>query len=194
MEENFDREKVLQEIILSNNNIKAYHYNYLASKAAYNAQKSNFSPKVSISASASKQEQVVYLNNRDLNSRSIFLNVSVPIFQRGTEYASLSRAKYEREAALEEYEINKEAIIKQANQTLEEYQFFSQISKSTKKLFDLAKKREEIFNKRLQSKIEDPIEVIRTKIETNDRKINYIEAQINLVITHYKIKYFLSEI
>ena len=54
--------------------------------------------------------------------------------------------------------------------------------------------RAEIFKKRLKSKIEDPVEAIRTSIEANDRKINYIDSQIDLVIAQYKIKYFLGEI
>ncbi|MES2677695.1 MAG: TolC family protein [Pseudomonadota bacterium] len=193
-EENFDQEKIVAAVLEGNNSIKSSQYNYLASKAAYNAEKSNFSPKLSLSAAASRQDRVVYLNNQDLNSKSVFLNLSIPIFQRGTEYASLSRAGYEKEAALEEYEIAKESIVKEVSQTLEEYHFFSQMNKANKKLFEMAKSREEVFNKRLKSKVEDPIEVIRAKIETNERKINYIESQINLVITYYKIKYFLSEI
>ena len=194
IEEDFNQDKVLEAVLSDNNSIKSSHYDYLASKASYNAAKSTFSPKISISASASKQEKVVYLNNQDLNSRSIFLNVSVPIFQKGTEYAGLSRAGYEREAALETYEITKDSVTKEVNQTLEEYHFYLSMNKSNKKLFEMAKNREDIFNKRLKSKVEDPIEVIRTKIETNERKINYIESQMNLIITYYKIKYFLGEI
>ena len=194
LEEEFDKNKVLESSLANNHNIKSYHYNYLASKSAYNAEKSNFLPKVSIIASASKQDKVVYLNNQDLNQRSVFLNVSVPIFQKGIEYANVSKAGYERDAAKEEFEITKENVAKEVNQTLEEYRFFAEMNKTNKKLFEMAKDRAEIFNKRLKSKIEDPIEVIRTKIEANDRKINYIDSQMDLVITHYKIKYFLGEI
>ena len=68
------------------------------------------------------------------------------------------------------------------------------MNKTNKKLFELAGNRAQIFNKRSESKVEDPIEVIRAKIEANDRKINYIDSQMDLVITHYKIKYFLGEI
>lgn len=193
-EEDFDKEKVMETVLNNNFNIKSYHYNYLASKASYNAEKSNFSPKVSLSAQASKQSNVVYLNNRDLNSKSLFLNLSVPIFQKGAEYANLDKAKYEKEVALEEYEITKENLIKEISQSLEEYKFYSEINKSNKKLLDLAMERVEIYNKRLKSRVEDPIEVIRTKIEANNRAINYLESQMNLAITHYKIKYFLGTI
>ncbi len=194
VEENFDKEKVVEAVLINNHNIKSYHYNYLASKAAYNAEKSSFLPKVSITASINKQDNVVYLNNQALNSRSVFLNVSVPIFQKGVEYANLSKAGYEKDAALEEYQITKDSLVKDANQVLEEYRFFSEMNKSNKKLFEMAKDRAAIFNKRLQSKVEDPIEVIRAKIEANERKINYIDSQMDLVITYYKIKYFLGEI
>ena len=60
MEEEFDKEKILESALINNHNIKSYHYSYLASKAAYNAEKSNFLPKVSLTASSSKQDKVVY--------------------------------------------------------------------------------------------------------------------------------------
>jgi outer membrane protein len=194
IEEKFNKEKVLELALTNNNNIKSYHYNYLASKAAYNAEKSNFLPKVSVVASASKQDKVVYLNNQDLNQQSVFLNVSVPIFQKGVEYANVSKAGYERDAAMEEYEITKDNVVKEVNQALEEYRFFSEMNRSNKRLLELAKNRAEIFVKRSNAKVEDPIETIRAKIEANERQINYIESQMDLVITYYKIKYFLGEI
>jgi outer membrane protein len=193
-EEKFDKNKILESALNNNHNIKSYHYKYLASKSAYNAEKSNFLPKVSIVASASKQDKVVYLNNQDLNSQSVFLNVSVPIFQKGMEYANVSKAGYERDSAKEELEITRENIIKEINQALEEYHFYLEMNKTNQKLFEMAKDRSRIFNKRSESQVEDPIEVIRARIEANDRKINYIDSQMDLVITYYKIKYFLGEI
>jgi outer membrane protein len=193
-EEEFDRSKVLESALMNNHNIKSYHYSYLASKSAYNAEISNFLPKVSLTASTSKQTNVLYLNGNDLNSKSVFLNLSVPIFQKGVEYANLSKARYDKDTAMEEYEITKDGITKEVNQALEEYRFLSEMNKTNKKIFEMAFERAKIFNKRLESKAEDPIEVIRARIEANDRKINYIGSQMDLVITHYKIKYFLGEI
>jgi outer membrane protein TolC len=193
-EEEFDYNKVLDSALAGNNSIKSSHYEYLASKASYNAEKSSFSPKISLSASASKERDVVFLNNQDLNSRNVFINVSVPIFQKGTEYVRLNRARYEKEASLEQYEITKESIVKEVGQAFEEYRFYSQMNKSNKKLWRMANDRMEIFNKRLKSRVEDPIEVIRARIEANDREVNYINSQMDFVIAYYKIKYFLGEI
>lgn len=192
--EEFNKEKILESALVNNHNIKSYQYNYLASKSALNAEKSNFSPKVTLTALANKQDKVVYLDNQDINSRSVSLNLTVPIFQRGIEYANVAKAKYDSEAASVEFEITRENIIKELNQALEEYVFFQKINKNNKKLFELAKNRAEIFAKRSNLKVEDPIEVIRTNIEANDRKINYIESDMNFIIAHYKIKYYLGEI
>jgi outer membrane protein TolC len=192
--EEFDKNKILELALANNHNIKSYHYNYLANKAALNAEKANFLPKISIVASASKQDKVVYLNNQDLNSKSVFVNVAIPIFQKGFEYANTSKARYDRDIAKEEYEISKDDISKEINQAFEEYNFFFEINKTNKKLFEMSIKRAEIFKKRLKSKIEDPVEAIRAYIEANDRKINYIDSEIDLVIAQYKIKYFLGEI
>jgi outer membrane protein TolC len=192
--EQFNREQILEAVQKNNLNIKSYHLNYLASKAAYNAEKSNFLPKVSLSASSSKQTNVVYLNNQDLNSKSLFVNVTVPIFQKGLEFANLSKAGYDKDAALEEFKITREAIAKEVNKALEEYRFYFELNKSNQKLAELSQKRAAILGKRFDAKVEDPIEVIRAKIEANERKINYIDSQMDLVIAHHKIKYFLGEI
>ncbi len=193
-EEEFNKEKLLEAALESNNNVRAYRYNYLASKAAYNAEKSNFLPKVSLVASASEQDRVVYLNNQDLNSKSIFFNVSIPIFQKGVEYANVNKARYDKDAALEEYEIIKENITKEVNQVLEEYRFFSKMNETNKRLSDLAQSRAEVFKERSKLRVEDPIELIRATIEANERQANYVNSRMDLVITYYKIKYFLAEI
>lgn len=193
-EEKFEVNKLLESVINNNHNIKSYHYSYLASKAAYSSEQSNFLPKVSFTASASKQTNVLYLNGKNLDSQSAFVNVTIPIFQKGVEYANVSKAGYDRDAAKEEYEITRENVIKEVNQVLEEYDFFLQMNKTNKKLFELSRSRAEIFKKRSDAKVEDPIEVIRAKIEANDKKINYIDSQMNLVTTYYRIKYFLGEI
>ncbi len=193
-DEKLSRDQILESSQKNNLSIKSYHLNYLASKAAYNSEKSNFLPKVSLSASASRQSNVVYLNNQDLSSKSLFVNVTVPIFQQGVEFANLSKAGYEKDVALEEFEIAREGVAKEINKTLEEYSFYFELNKSNQRLSELAQKRAAIFNKRSELKVEDPIEVIRANIEVNYRKINHIDSQMDLVITHYKIKYFLGEL
>lgn len=193
-EEFFNNQEVIENSEKINSSLKSYRYNYLAAKASYSAEKSNFSPKISLTANASNQSNVVYLNNQDLNSRSVFVNLTIPIFQKGVEFSSLTKAKYAKDAALEEYEIARREIEKEVSTALEEYRFYSELSKSNNKLLNLAENRVESIEKKTLSRIEDPINFIRAKIELNDRKINYLNSQIDLAITYYKIKYFLSEL
>ena len=110
------------------------------------------------------------------------------------DISALGRDTEQRDLAKEEYEIIRESIVKEFSAAVEEYNFVLELNKTNKKLFEMAKNRAEIFNKRSKLKTEDPIEVIRAKIEFNDRKTNYINSQMDLIIAHYKIKYFLGEI
>ena len=190
--EKFKEEKILEAVLSNNSEIKASRYNYLASKAAHHAEKSNFSPKVSLTASASKTERVVYLNNQDLNSRSVMLNLSIPIFQKGVEYASLSKMRSQREVAAQEYEIVKKDITKEVKQALQEYEFSIKTHEINNKIFLMAKENIKIFNKR--SKIDDPIEIAKINIASNEKEIAYINAKMDLVIAYYKIKFLLGEI
>ena len=192
--ENFNKERVIASAIANNHNIKSRKYNYVASKLALNAEKSNFSPKISLTASKSRQDSVVYLNNQDINQKSILLNVAVPIFQKNIEYVNMEKAEFDRDAAKEEYKITKDNVTKEVNQTLEEYNFLQELTIANKNLLTIAKDRAEILAKRSRSGVEDPVEAIRAIIEANDRQINYLNTEINLIISYYKIKYFLGEI
>lgn len=194
IDKEFDVEEIIQNVLQGNKKIESSRYEYLASKFAHSAEKSNLSPKLFLTASVERQESVIFLNNRDLNNRSLFLNLTVPIFNKGIEYSNIAKARYEKEANLEEYEITKDQMIQEAKQSFEEYRFYQEINKSNLNLFELSKKRFAIFQKRQSTRVEDPIEVIRVNIEKNEREINYINSRIDMVIAHYKIKYLLGEI
>ena len=95
---------------------------------------------------------------------------------------------------MEEYEIAKENLIKDTSQALSEYEFYNDINRSNKKLFNMARKRSNIFYKRKEARVEDPIEVIKVKIEQNDREINLINSEMDLAIIYYKIKYLTGQL
>ncbi len=190
--EEFEEDKILEAVLSNNSAVKARHYSYLAAKMAHHAEKSNFAPKLSVTALASKTDRVVYLNNQDLNSRSVMLNLSIPIFQKGSEYSSLSKAKSQRDMAASEYEIAKKEIEKEVKQALKEYKFFVKTYEINNKIFFMATRNAEIFKKR--SKIEDPIEIARISIDSNQKEIAFINSKIDLIISYYKIKFLLGEI
>ena len=192
--EHFSEDKIVSQVLHGNKSVESSRNSYVASKYAYKAERSNLSPKVYLTGTMDKQESVIYLNNRDLTNRSLFVNLSVPLFNKGIEYSNIAKARYQKQSALEEYEIAKENIIKDASQALSEYKFYSDINKSNYKLFKMAKQRSRIFYKRKKARVEDPIEVIKVKIEQNDREIKLINSQMDLAITYYKIKYLSGQL
>ncbi|MBL6665275.1 MAG: TolC family protein [Rickettsiales bacterium] len=192
--EYFNEDKIVSEALRGNKSVESSRNSYIASKYAYSAERSNLSPKVYLTGTMDKQESVIYLNNRDLTNRSLFLNLSVPLFNKGIEYSNIAKARYEKQSALEEYEIAKDNLVKEASRALSEYKFYGDINKSNKKLFKMAKQRSNIFHKRKESRVEDPIEVIKVQIEQNDREINLINSEMDLAIVYYKIKYLTGQL
>jgi len=192
--ETFNKDDLISSIIAKNNNLKSYQYNYLSLKNAYNAEISKLSPKVSLSASVSRQDKVFYLNNQDLTNKTIFLNISAPIFQQGNEYINIAKVKYEKESALEQYELTKKELEKEVSQTIDEYHFLFEINQLNKKLFAMARELIIIANKKLASEVLDPIESIRIEIESSGKEIEYINSQTDLAINYYKIKYLQGEL
>jgi outer membrane protein TolC len=189
----FTAEQVISEAMANNSNLQSHHYNYLASKATYSAEKSKLLPSVSVVGAITRQKNVDYLGGRDLNSKSISLNVSIPIFQQGVEYASIIKTKNQSLIALKEYEINKDTVIKDVSKALEEYNYFLKLNQSNQQLVTLAQNRYKIINQRFNAGIEDPIDLIRSKLEIKDRQIDYINSQVDLIINRYKIRYYLGE-
>ena len=193
-DEHFDEKIIIQNALENNHNLKSSHFNYLASKAAYNAELSSLSPTVSLVGSVSQQQNAFYYSGQDYRNKSFYFNISVPIFQKGIEYSNISKAGHEKSAAREEFEVVKENLIKELSQAIEEYNFYRKLNNANKKLAELAKNRASILNKRFDAGVEDPIDLMRSKIELNERKTDLINSEMDLIIAYHKVKFYLSEI
>lgn len=192
--EKFDEKATVEKAIMTNSNLRSYHFSYLASKSAYSAEKSAFSPTASFVASVSRQKNSLYLGDQQFENRSAYVNVSVPLFQKGVEYSNLSKANNQSRAAREEFQATREDLIKQVGQAIQEYQFYLKLNDSNEQLVALAQDRVAVLQKRFEAKVGDSIEFIRSKIELNEKKVDFINSQMDLVIAYYKLKLFLGEI
>ncbi len=187
-------DQIIATILAKNYYLQSSHYNYLASKLNYSAEKSKLLPSVSLAASISREKNVTYLQGKDLNAKLISLNIAIPIFSGGVEYANIIRAKNQSLASLKEYEIGKDNLLKESAKAIEEYQFLTKLNIANKKLSDLAQNRKNIIDKRFMAGFEDQIELMRSKLELNERKIDYLNSEIDLNLAYYKIKYYLGEL
>lgn len=192
--EKFDEKTTVEKAITSNENLKSYRFSHLASQSSYSVQKSEFSPSVSVVGSLSRQNNAIYFSGRDYQNRSIYLNVSVPFFQKGVEYSNLDKTRNQMSAAREEVEVAKSELIKDVGQAIQEHELSLIMISSNKELVDLAGQRVEILTKRFDAGAEDVIELLRAKIELNEKQISLINSQSDLVISYYKVKFLLGEI
>jgi outer membrane protein TolC len=187
-------DQIIATILAKNYYLQSSHYNYLASKLNYSAEKSKLLPSVSLAGSISREKNVTYLQGKDLNAKLISLNIAIPIFSGGVEYANIIRAKNQSLASLKEYEIGKDNLLKESAKVIEEYQFLTKLNIANKKLSDLAQNRKNIIDKRFMAGFEDQIDLMRSKLELNERKIDYLNPEIDLNLAYYKIKYYLGEL
>lgn len=114
--EKFDEKTTVEKAIINNENLKSYRFAHLATKSSYDIQKSAFSPKISVVGSINRQDNAIYFNGRDYQNRAVYLNVAVPIFQKGVEYSNLDKTRNEMSAAREEIEVTKSELIKDVGQ------------------------------------------------------------------------------
>ncbi|MBU6140673.1 MAG: TolC family protein [Proteobacteria bacterium] len=192
--EKFDEKTTMEKAISNNENLKSYRFSHLASQSSYSIQKSEFAPSVSVVGSISRQNNAVYLNGRDFQNRSVYLNVSVPFFQKGVEYSNLDKTRNEMSAAREEVEATKSNLIKDVGQAIQEYELSLNMISSNREILALAEERAEILTKRFDAGTEDLIELLRAKIELNEKRISLINSQVDFTSAYYKIKFLIGEL
>ncbi|NBV06755.1 MAG: hypothetical protein EBS06_05925 [Proteobacteria bacterium] len=97
----------LFEIALQNNpEIKSAKHSRDSAKHQSSITKSSFSPTVKLTLSSAEEKNPLYYSNQQYHNNSAYLNLHIPIFNSGVEYANLSEAnnilqreKYNLEAA-----------------------------------------------------------------------------------------------
>jgi outer membrane protein len=189
-----DERKLVNAALSNNSNLKRYEFKSKAARSALNQKRGAFSPVVSVTGNLSRQENVTYLNNRDLKSRSIYLNLKVPLFNKGNEYFGLSQAGKELAFARREYALNKEMLIKDVKQTHEEYLFYKDLVNSNNSLIKLAKAKVRKLKQRVRVGRGDVIDLLMAKIELNEIMENELENQVNYVVSYYKLLSFTGDL
>ena len=178
----------LVELAASNNPyLKTYKFKIKAARSAVNKSKGGFAPTVEIAASMSEQENVTYLNNRDLKSEAIYLNVKVPLFQKGMEYVGVSKANKDLSFAKREYQTNRENIVKDVKQTYKEFIFFGDLLKSQEELVELTNSRIENIAEQVKVGDGDIIDLLESKLELNKILIQQLNNKADYILSYYKL-------
>lgn len=182
-----NKEELKQLTVMHNPNLKTYHFKIKSAQSAVSKSKGEFSPKVEIAATMSEQENVTYLNNRDMRSEAVYLNVTVPIFQKGVEYFGVGKANKDLRFAKREYETNRENVLKDLNQTYKEYLFYDDLIKSHDELTDLTKSRITKIEEQVKIGRGDVIDLYGAKLELNKILEEGLNHKTDYILSYYKL-------
>ena len=186
-----DLEDLLQDMSI-NPEIMQKQQEVNSFKQAYWQELGNLSPKVNISASYSDQENLVYLDGGDLASKSVFLEVKVPIFQKGNEYFGIKKAKYALKIKQQEFDLTVTEVEKKFNQAFQNYHYAKKSYEQIFDIFNLSKQKLAKNQKSYNLKALSVISLLKAKIERNEAEIRFHEAKANLYTTYYKLKLLTS--
>ncbi len=164
------------------------HHEVTALKESYKKEIGNLSPKVNISANYSKQENLVYLDGGDLESKSIMLDVTVPLFQKGNEYFGIKKAKYDLQIKKEEFQLTSLEVEKKINQAFKEYDYSKKSYDQILNIFSLARQKLSRNQKSYNIRALSLISLLKIRIERNEAEIKFHEAKANLYNAYYKLK------
>lgn len=167
--------------------LKSYAFKVKSAKYARKKSKGKFAPTVEIAASASEQNNVTYLNNRDLRSQSVYLNLRVPLFQKGTEYSGLDIANKDLTFAKKEYISNKENIIKEVKQAYREVSFYGDLIQRQKRLIKLTKHKIANISQQVNVGEGDIINLLESKLELSEITIQQLRNEADYVLSYYKL-------
>ena len=182
-----NKEELKRLAVIHNPNLKSYKFKIKSAQSAVSKSKGEFSPKVELSASMSEQENVTYLNNRNLRSEAVYLNVTVPIFQKGVEYFGVGKANKDLRFAKREYETNRENVLKDLNQTYKEYLFYDDLIKSHDELTELTKSRITKIEEQVKIGRGDVIDLYGAKLELNKILEEGLNHKTDYILSYYKL-------
>jgi outer membrane protein TolC len=193
VENNFKKNEILEKI---NQNflLQSKYIKYHLSLDDIDSKTSEFLPKISLIANISKQKNNLYSANREINNRSIMLNFSIPIFQKGFEYIDYKSSKNQSEMILDEYEIYKSYIKNELKKTAEDIDFSLENLKICNEIINFLEEKNHILQTKLNAKIIDVIDFYRGEISLELQRIAQNKLQNILLSSRYKILGLVGEI
>jgi len=179
----------VQSIEKINNNfiLQAKYLEYQLTLDDINYKASEFSPKLSLIAGVSKQKNNLFLRNQDITDKSLGINLSIPIFQRGAEYINLQYAKNIRDSALDNYQLYRDNITAQIAKHCDDFIMLSQNIQHCEEVLINLREQENIAQLKLKVKNIDLIGLYRTQLDIENQHIKCLKLHNMLANSYFKI-------
>lgn len=185
----------LFESALQNNpDIKAARYSVESARHQSSITKSSFSPTVKLSVGASEEKNPLYYSNHSYRNNSAYINVHVPIFSSGVEYANmgeanniLQREKYNLDSARTRI---KQQIVEYVSKIRNFYAQYDSLKEqeSANEIYVMTLREEE----RLGTK--SIIELLRAKQDLYAAKVNKTNLHYDKIAAIFSLKSLVGEL
>jgi protease secretion system outer membrane protein len=189
-----NEEEFFANVVANNPDLQKFNHKIAAAISILKQNRGSFAPNIELAATVSEQDSVTYLDNRDLRTESLNLNISIPIFQKGSEYVNLSKAHKEVVFAKNEYNTNYYRLQKDIKQIYKEYNFYNDMITENKILLDFTQNRISVLDAQVKSGLGDVLDLLNAKIEFNSLQEQQLENKINYYINYYKILLYLNKL
>lgn len=170
-----------------NAGLQKLYYLQKSARADLAASKGTLLPKAKVIGSFKKQEDVLYLGNKDVDTTQYYVDVSLPLFQKGQRFVQIGKAHNQFELAKKEYEFGRETVLKDLKSTIQTYHANHDLVGSYWELQKTAGDKLRRLKAQLRLGATDKLAVLTTRQELNAVNIRVLNLRKELILDYYKI-------
>lgn len=189
--ENIDQ--FLEIAMKENPNLLASKFNSKATDYNVNVAVAQVLPKVSANATFSRSD-VPKSVAANPDSNSYTLNLSVPIFQSGAEYATIMETQYQAKKAEYDYKETQRQIKEAVTRTWNNYKVAKSVIKSRAEAMNAAQKALEGVQEEYKIGTRTTLDVLDAEQEYFSTQVSHRTAQRDLVVASYAILQLIGAI
>lgn len=190
--QNFDTMLILAQN--DNPKVKSSRHTLKAAKSAVIAESGKLLPKVSLVLQRDEQKSSYYFNGQSITNNLIYLDINIPIFQSGSEYASIAKANKQKQIANLE---NKLALEEVEKSVKEEYHKFASLKESLvafQEVFNGAIESLRLAESRFQKKDIGQMDLLLKKIDVSEVEKQTIGVECDMLYTYCRLRAVTNEI
>ena len=188
---NIDYNSVLENALNKNPQYQMAKYNYEMNKNNLQFTKTNFLPELFLNAQYGKQKTSDVIVQ---TAGSVSLNLKVPLFQSGVEYASHKEAGHLLNEAKFTLNDVKENLSTQTITTYDEFLSSKSLIVSSKAYRDSAKIAYESTLAEEKVGRAMVVDVLNRRREYYDTEVSYLKSKTNMIMYYYTIKMLMGEL
>ena len=188
---NIDYNNLLEKALTNNPQYQMAKYNYEMNKSNLKYAKTNFLPELYLNAQYGKQKTSDVIEQ---NAASVSLNLKIPLFQSGVEYATHKEAGYLLNESKFTLNDVKETLINQTSTTYDDFISSKSVVVSTKSYKDAAKIAYENTVEAERVGRLTIVDVLNRRKEYYDASISLLYTKTNNIMYYFTLKMLMGEL